>query len=480
MTNLYGEFESSGRELYESLEDAAIAHQKHSDELDLKKVGGGGDEPKMSKMEEFKFTDLDAGRKPDDPGQDPKRKAMFVVVVVVSVIVVVLFLGVVALCVAYSITTTDLQSDVADLQSDVADLQLDVADLLDRLEVLKRNITALGQNLTSCPAPQDPEASLISQRIDSLNSSFEMLLSDHDQVLSLFANLNESVEELRADFFKLVPNIPIFSCTDLPLSSPSGYYIIHNPEVPMAMCSLSCGGVSGHWVPVADLDMTRRFDVCPAGFDEVMAGDNDQRVCVISSEEGACQEVEYPVDFRRYSKVCGKIIGYQFGSTDAFHAPADTLSDLYVDGVILMHGEDPGQHIWTFANDFGETPSFPGNKCPCNDAHRPPGFISPPTPSFVGDDYFCDTGNRGDNEAFNNRLFFGSDPLWDGAGCGLNNTCCAFNSPPWFVRELPQATRDDIVMRVCRDSPRINEDIGIEMIELFIMIDEIDFVLPEK
>ena len=32
-----------------------------------------------------------------------------------------------------------------------------------------------------------------------------------------------------------------------------------------------------------------------------------------------------------------------------------------------------------------------------------------------------------------------ADPLWDGEGCDETNTCCDFNSPPWFCKDLPHS-----------------------------------------
>ena len=61
-----------------------------------------------------------------------------------------------------------------------------------------------------------------------------------------------------------------------------------------------------------------------------------------------------------------------------------------------------------------------------------------------------------------------NDPLWDGAGCGPTSTCCSFNTPPWFYRQLPQPTTDDIEMRACRNEDASHEDIAIEMIEIYI------------
>ena len=55
-------------------------------------------------------------------------------------------------------------------------------------------------------------------------------------------------------------------------------------------------------------------------------------------------------------------------------------------------------------------------------------------PSFVGEDYFCDSGNEEyDQDTDSNIIGYFGDPLWDGAGCGPHSAeCCMFNNPPWF------------------------------------------------
>ena len=88
-----------------------------------------------------------------------------------------------------------------------------------------------------------------------------------------------------------------------------------------------------------------------------------------------------------------------------------------------------------------------------------------PPPVFVGNDYFCDTGS---NDTRDQARFYSEDPLWDGVGCGPQSTCCSFNNPPWFYKQLPQFTTDDIEMRVCRNNNNGNEDIAIEMFEIYI------------
>ena len=82
----------------------------------------------------------------------------------------------------------------------------------------------------------------------------------------------------------------------------------------------------------------------------------------------------------------------------------------------------------------------------------------------MGNDYFCDTGSS-DNDAI---CFYGDNPLWDGAGCGPQSTCCSFNNPPWFYKQLQRPTTDGIEMRVCRNEAATNEDIAIEAVDIYI------------
>ena len=64
--------------------------------------------------------------------------------------------------------------------------------------------------------------------------------------------------------------------------------------------------------------------------------------------------------------------------------------------------------------------------------------------------------------------FYGDNPLWDGSGCGSTSTCCSFNTPPWFLKELSSPISDDIEMRVCCDESRANEDIAMSSVEIYV------------
>ena len=140
----------------------------------------------------------------------------------------------------------------------------------------------------------------------------------------------------------------------------------------------------------------------------------------------------------------------------------NNINAVYVDGVSLTHGTSPRSHIWTFAAATHEYNNYQSiYNCPCTNIRHTP---QPAVPSFVGHDYFCDTGSE--NQVQN--IFYVDDPLWDGAGCGPFSTCCSWNSPPWFRKEISPPTSDDIEMRLCADEGRANEDINFETLEIYV------------
>ena len=211
---------------------------------------------------------------------------------------------------------------------------------------------------------------------------------------------------------------------------------------------------------VAQLDMTNMSHQCPSPLRE--SNQSNIRTCIRESPLYGCSSVHFSTSGTTYTRVCGRIIAYQYGAPEAFHGKP--ISSRYVDGVSLTHGT-PRQHIWTFAATKDEVSSSrPKTSCPCisADINR----LSANIPSFIGDNYFCDTGSRGQ---VRDHVFYSADPLWDGAGCGPESTCCSFNTPPWFYRQLPQLTTDDIEMRLCRDDSVLDEDIAIETIDLYII-----------
>ena len=261
---------------------------------------------------------------------------------------------------------------------------------------------------------------------------------------------------------------PACSCSDIPQDSLSGEYWIQtdNNSIVKVYCDMtrSCCNSTGGWMRVANLDMTDHSQHCPAEFKFNNRSIAPFRTCGRVGPAG-CVSTTYSVHNLEYSKVCGKVKGYQFGSPDAFH-PFDsnqhlTIDDTYVDGVSLTHGHSPRQHIWTFACALDEVFTWSIAECDCIQ----PGQIAGTVPPFVADDYFCETGSR---NQWMNGIFHNEDPLWDGRGCEGLNACCSFNHPPWFCKQLPKPTTDDIELRLCANFDTGDEDIPLEIVKIFI------------
>ena len=210
---------------------------------------------------------------------------------------------------------------------------------------------------------------------------------------------------------------------------------------------------------IVSLNMTKNGSTCPLGLKTLQ---EPQPLCTMNSNPG-CSSTVFPVHGVQYTRVCGKIIGYQSGSPDAFRPDnrrgQTTTDSNYVDGISITHGS-PRTHIWTFAAALHEDDSDWEYVCPCINIRS---NQTQSIPSFVGSDYFCDTGSDDPWQ----HIFYGDDPLWDGEGCGEFNTCCSWNSPPWFMKKL-SPTSDDIEMRLCADENRHNENIVVEALEIYV------------
>ena len=64
--------------------------------------------------------------------------------------------------------------------------------------------------------------------------------------------------------------------------------------------------------------------------------------------------------------------------------------------------------------------------------------------------------------------WYPDDPLRDGDGCPTGNTCCDHPSLPWFNRMIDEPSTADIELRLCRDEAATNEDLSVELFELYV------------
>ena len=286
---------------------------------------------------------------------------------------------------------------------------------------------------------------ILNSSIVLANERYEVLESKTQQLLSTLESLGQ-------------PSSPAASCAallDFSPSSPSGHYWVRssNGTAVHMYCDMtrSCGNITGGWTRVSSINILENDTQCPGN----LLKREDSNTCgvqIVAFSLPYCSSVNFFVNSIRYSKVCGKIKAFPVGSLEAFHGIFHSIDHAYVDGISLTYGH-PRQHIWTLAAGTSES----NVSCPCTNNCQ--ANSTTPPPSFVGKDYFCDTGSKDH-----------SDPLWNGGNCIAMNTYSSSNSasPPLFYRNLPYPATEDIEMRVCSDESRSNEDIAIEAIEIYV------------
>ena len=288
-----------------------------------------------------------------------------------------------------------------------------------------------------------------------------------EQLQQLAQQLQETQMALQQQVSMGTFQNPAPSCKHIhqahPNSSSGDYWIQTAPGYAVQVyCDMErvcgCGGTAG-WMRVADLDMTRQGEECPAGLR--LSSRSNKRLCGRTGI--GCISTTFSSRGVEYSRVCGKVIGYQFASTDGFepyyHSRSLTLNDSFLDGIVLTHSS-PRNHIWSFAANLNQIRTNQ-HGCPCSSAD---GSFTGTLPPFTGNDYFCDSGSRHPAR----YIFYDGDPLWDGEGCRESYTCCEFNNPPWFCKDLPQTTTDDIELRICCNEALSNEDVLIETVDIYI------------
>ena len=275
--------------------------------------------------------------------------------------------------------------------------------------------------------------------------------------------------------YGLDPHLPGASCADIYHKNPtsrgkSGYYALKTDHLFFAYCDmdLDCGGIKGGWMRIADIN-TSRGDSCPDGWTTY-----NSNYCIGGSAAG-CHSVSFSTNSTRYDKVCGKAVGYQKGSMDGFypHAYANgnvdaytpvttsrSLDGVYVDGISITTGS-PRKHVWTYAVGLSDDHDYRQFNCPCAK------YPGPDPPPYVGTHYYCESGNTG-RVSGENALLYTNDPLWDGTGCGSENSCCYDVGMPWFFRQFPTTTTGNIEVRICHDQGFADEGAAVEQLQLYV------------
>ena len=208
---------------------------------------------------------------------------------------------------------------------------------------------------------------------------------------------------------------------------------------------------------VAHINMTDPSHSCPRGLRYI--AQSSKRMCTYSHSCPGCSSITFPQHGVPYTKVCGRARGYQYGFTESFrgyHGFRQTLEGYYVYGLSVTHGS-PRSHIWTFAAGVSNDRGPYTYQCPCGQYQG-----AAAAPSFVGENYHCESGWNGTTPAEEWHL---DDPLWDSQGCPVGSTCCN-RGGPWFTATLTQEVSNDIEVRwCCRQHDRY---VGVDQLEIFV------------
>lgn len=257
-----------------------------------------------------------------------------------------------------------------------------------------------------------------------------------------------------------------YSCKDILEKypdTPSGYYLIQPPGY--SSIKVYCDMENEHcctkgWTRVAYVNMSDSTQSCPGNHKLIS---NPLRTCGSVSAPG-CATASFPTHGISYSQVCGQLRGYQVGQPNAFGPYTNDLGrpNHILDGILISHGK-AREFIWAYVTGFEKVPSltvknnFKNSLCPCTD----PTFVGT-VPSFIGNDYYCDSGVLKDPVA---KRFY-TTPIWTGEGCTPPNFCCSHSGMPWFCKKFPVPTTDYIEVRNCRNGDE--ENTALELIELYI------------
>ena len=309
--------------------------------------------------------------------------------------------------------------------------------------------------------------------IDSLKSQYSQLAtvarSNISQLMELmheaarnktYFNISQILSQLDETNSNVAPALNQLATIEVSISKINTLLNRTNSDIHSAQSQVSdlqlqlhCG--PGEWRRVAYLNMSDPTQQCPSAWREYNTG--GVRACGRpDSTEGSCAATTHSVNLQ-FSRVCGRALAYQFGSTDAFNL--GTIDQAYVDGISITHGS-PRVHIWTYAAGATESGnSIIADNCPCSSN----GGIS--APSYVEDNYYCESANP--ENSFQHNHLFRDDKLWDGQLC--EDSCCSgANTPPWFSTNLPMTTNDVIEVRICGSERTFNEDILLRVLEMYV------------
>ena len=297
-------------------------------------------------------------------------------------------------------------------------------------------------------------------------TAFNHLAAEQSKVLSLLENTNNDIKSaLTSQFGTIQTNLSqnVLELAELIMTQSNISQNLSQLDTKLetlltqylsVQTQENCG--PGLWHRFVYLNMSDPSQQCPSAWREYTT--SGVRACGRpDNSPGSCEVIYYSTS-QTYSRVCGRVIGYQYASPDAFENHGN--NDIDLDGVNITYGTQRS-HIWSYVAGLTQsTSSQSRSKCPCSTDNGQGTDL----PSSVGDNYYCESGNP--NNDYTHKLYI-DDPLWDGQQC--EDTCCTgTNSPPWFSVQLPAPTTDAIEVSICCDQGTDDEDVPVALIEIYV------------
>ena len=435
-------------------------------------------------------------------GQYPIGKAPLVIIIVLQILIIVLLVGLVGLLVLHftqkDSCTSNASSNSASLNSGntaVYNLSLILNNKIGNNSLLLHNILEHCATKSNLSLLEDQVVEQINANINHTTNSNRRLMDNimeqimvHDNNTSrstgtILQSLNTSlikdisiptaaaindillvVNELLElqNGSSLFNSIRPVSCKDIKAvqpNSPTGYYHVNSRNIYCNMERLC--STEGGWTRLAYLDMSDNAQNCPSGLEAWF--NEGIRVCRRQGNDAGCRSIKFPTNGIIYTQICGRVIGYQKGTTDGVNTRINNINDAYIDGVSITHGS-PREHVWSYISGIrSSTNSI--HSCPCNTGVASNNKVQ----QFVGEHYYCESGNNGGSN--NAGTLYATDPLWDGNDCPSREApCCSPpKRPPWFFRDYGNDTATDYLeLRVCGNEKWSNEDTPVQLYEIYV------------
>ena len=222
-----------------------------------------------------------------------------------------------------------------------------------------------------------------------------------------------------------------------------------------------CGRYNIKWRRIAYIDTESGMD-CPLNLTHVTNSHKNKSACERAVDSG-CSSVFFNAQ-GPYSEICGRVRGYQKGTTEGFDASSANINDAYLHGISITHGS-PRQHIWSYVAGKAED-AITRYRCPC--ARDNPENVDG-IPDFVNNNYFCESAYRYAHQVSpyqKHKYYNWEDPLWDGKGCHKHsNNCCQRYG--WFYKSVA-TTNNNMEVRWCANNDRSDENVATDIVEIWV------------